>query len=72
MPAIFKTGEYLAAGVDHSFPRTLGSHIEEILLQSPVVQQHRIRPHSHEKQDGTRAFHRLRWLSGLVTDSATS
>jgi len=37
----FETIEYLAAGVNHSLPGTLGWHIEEILLQSPVVQQHR-------------------------------
>lgn len=37
----FETIEYLTAGANHSPPNTLGWHIEEILLQSPAVQQHR-------------------------------
>lgn len=37
----FETIEYLAAGVNHGVPGTLGWHIEKILLESPVVQQHR-------------------------------
>jgi len=37
----FETIEYLVAGANHSRPGTLGWHIEEILLHSPVVQQHR-------------------------------
>jgi extracellular factor (EF) 3-hydroxypalmitic acid methyl ester biosynthesis protein len=46
----FETIEYLAAGADHSVPGTLGWHFEEILLHSPVVQQHRnkLMGQSHE------------------------
>lgn len=40
-PGDFETVEYLAAGVNHSLPGSLGWHIEELLLASPVVQQHR-------------------------------
>lgn len=37
----FETIEYLTAGSNSSVPGTLGWHIEQILLESPVVQQHR-------------------------------
>jgi len=37
----FETIEYLTAGENRSPPGTLGWHIEQLLLQSPVVQQHR-------------------------------
>ena len=37
----FETVEYLAAGINKSVPGTLGWQFEEILLHSPVVQQHR-------------------------------
>jgi SAM-dependent methyltransferase len=37
----FETIEYLVAGVNRSVPETLGWHIECLLLESPVVQQHR-------------------------------
>lgn len=36
----FETIEYLVAGANHSLPGTLGWHIEEITLHSPVAQQH--------------------------------
>jgi hypothetical protein len=36
----FETIEYLVAGVNCSAPETLGWHIEGLLLESPVVQQH--------------------------------
>lgn len=36
----FETIEYLFAGVNQSLSGTLGWHIENTLLQSPVVQQH--------------------------------
>jgi SAM-dependent methyltransferase len=37
----FETIEYLVTGVNHAVPGTLGWHIEKILLESQVVQQHR-------------------------------
>jgi SAM-dependent methyltransferase len=37
----FETIEYLVAGTNHSEPGTLGWHLEEILLHSAVVEQHR-------------------------------
>lgn len=37
----FETIEYMVSGVNKSLPDTLGWHIEKILLESPVVQQHR-------------------------------
>ena len=37
----FETIEYLAAGANQSLPGTPGWYIEEILLHSPVAQQHR-------------------------------
>jgi SAM-dependent methyltransferase len=37
----FETIEHLAGGVNRSLPGTLGWHFEELLLHSPVVQQHR-------------------------------
>jgi SAM-dependent methyltransferase len=37
----FETIEYLVAGANRSVPGTLGWHIENILLESPVVEQHR-------------------------------
>ena len=37
----FETIEYMVSGANQSLPRTLGWHIENILLESPVVQQHR-------------------------------
>ena len=40
-PGDFETIEYLVAGVNRSVPGTLGWHIEEILLQAPIVQRHR-------------------------------
>jgi extracellular factor (EF) 3-hydroxypalmitic acid methyl ester biosynthesis protein len=40
-PGDFETIEYLTAGANKSLPGTLGWHIEEALLESPVVQQHR-------------------------------
>jgi hypothetical protein len=40
-PGDFETIEYLADGINHSLLGTLGWHIEEILLQSSVVEQHR-------------------------------
>lgn len=40
-PGDFETIEYLAAGTNNSPLGTLGWHIEEVLLQCPVVQQHR-------------------------------
>ena len=40
-PGDFETIEYLTAGGNKSLPGTLGWHIEEVLLESPVVQQHR-------------------------------
>ena len=36
----FETVEYLFAGMNHSQPWTLGWHIEDLLLHSPVVRQH--------------------------------
>ena len=37
----FETIEYMVSGANQSLPGTLGWHIENILLESPVVQQHR-------------------------------
>ena len=37
----FETIEYLAGAINNSVPGTLGWHLEETLLQSPVVRQHR-------------------------------
>jgi hypothetical protein len=37
----FETIEYLAGATNNSVPGTLGWHLEETLLQSPVVRQHR-------------------------------
>jgi extracellular factor (EF) 3-hydroxypalmitic acid methyl ester biosynthesis protein len=37
----FETIEYLAAGRNQSAPGSLGWHFEELLLHSPIVQQHR-------------------------------
>ena len=37
----FETIEYMVSGANRSLPGTLGWHIENILLESPVVQQHR-------------------------------
>jgi SAM-dependent methyltransferase len=37
----FETIEYMVSGANQSFTGTLGWHIENILLESPVVQQHR-------------------------------
>ena len=37
----FETIEYLVDGVNRSLPGTLGWYIENIMLHSPVVQQHR-------------------------------
>lgn len=37
----FETIEYLIAGENQSPPETLAWHIEQLLLESPVVQQHR-------------------------------
>jgi SAM-dependent methyltransferase len=37
----FETIEHLVSGVNRSVPGTLGWHFEEILLQSPIVRQHR-------------------------------
>jgi len=37
----FETIEYMVSGANQSLPDTLGWHIEKILLESAVVQQHR-------------------------------
>ncbi len=37
----FETIEYLAANMNHSLPGTIGWHFEEIILRSPIAQQHR-------------------------------
>ena len=37
----FETIEYLAAGTNYSLPGSIGWHFEEIILQSPIAQQHR-------------------------------
>ncbi len=37
----FETIEYLAAGVNNSIPGTIGWHFEDIILHSPMAQQHR-------------------------------
>jgi SAM-dependent methyltransferase len=37
----FETIEYLAGATNYSEPGTLGWHFEDIILQSPVAQQHR-------------------------------
>jgi len=59
---------------------TLGWHIEEILLHSPVVQQHRNKLNYQSleiastlmRSKAARTFHRLRRLSGLDTYSAAT
>ncbi len=37
----FETIEYLAAGVNHSVAGSLGWHFEDLILGSPIAQQHR-------------------------------
>lgn len=37
----FETIEYLAAGLNYSIPGSIGWHFEDIILQSPIAQQHR-------------------------------
>jgi ubiquinone/menaquinone biosynthesis C-methylase UbiE len=39
-PGDFETIEYLTAGINQSTRGTLGWHLEQILLESPVVRQH--------------------------------
>lgn len=55
----FKTIELLAGAANHSEPGTLGWHFEEIILQSPVAQQHRNKL-SHQTEEIARTILRRR------------